>query len=170
MNTETTMKNNIDTDEKRIDLNKLILYKGNIPNDQDLIKRMESLGAPQLKAIYLLPGKDIESKVLKWFNDNWMKNTGLTRWLVGLTIDLEKFSIKSLEFQSKEGVLYFKGVIRFLVLREKELKQLRMVHFPHILDYATEVPEISKVFDTMSFADRQKFLRQNIEGRLELNI
>lgn len=128
---------------------------------------LELNGAPELDTIRFMEGYRLSGKINKWLKQNWATETAVTRELVRLLIDFKAGEIKSIKVRSHAASLVMTGVLHFVSENEDALSQLIPIYFPDLTLGGTPVPKISKVFNEMSFLERQAILRANNTGRLE---
>lgn len=128
---------------------------------------VEQLGFPKLGTIHLLPGSSVSHKVKTWCENNWMYDVGIMHWLNEFIKSEHDKEVISYPVSNKIAKQALEGVIQFIKEHRETLKHIDTAFNTKIKEPI--VPKISKEVLSMSYAERQKLLRDNIQGRLEEN-
>lgn len=113
-------------------------------------------GMPALPALQFMSGCTTRERASNWLHDNWMHHPRLQRFLISITGNDGFFKISSVSSVSAQEAMY--GVIDFCERNHSVLEHMRAILAPKTLA-GTPAPVVSKMFDNMSYAERQEALK-----------
>lgn len=113
-------------------------------------------GMPALPALQFMPGHTTRERASNWLSDNWMHHPRLQRFLISITGDDGYFKISTVSSPAAQEAMY--GVIDFCERNHSVLEHMRSILAPKTLA-GTPAPVVSKMFNNMSYAERQEALK-----------
>lgn len=128
-----------------------------------------NVGFPTVAQLSTCKGSTIEQKVDDWLGRNWYTNVPIMRAIVEFLRENNTGTTKSHKVFSSQDRKAAEAIIAFI---EKNVETLAQIGsgFDFEKGFNPFVPRISDEVRAMSFAERQKLLRDNNKARLEENI
>lgn len=130
-------------------------------------KMLVSLGLPnhQTCAALLLKQEgrlvSIEERVKTWVSNNWTQNTELLKIFTEIVKSWERAPHLSFTVNDKQARTALRAVLEFVKENTDTIKQMCSLFSDNCTLAGTQAPPISRVFDKMTYQERQAILRAN---------